>query len=254
MESKELLKKLTGKKNIYLVSRCNEAIKQSLKILDKPLTLIQNEGGWLTYRQYPKKTIELKTQNGFINLDDLEEKANQDSVLLTHSSPGYLGNDSMEKIFKVCKSKKCLVINDCCGSIGTDAAKIGDIIVGSFGKWKPIWLGHGGFIASDGKLDVEENFDFSKEKELIVNLKNLDSRLEKIHEECNKIKKDLSSFDIIKKDSKGLVVIVKFRNDKERSEIVKYCEANSLEYTECPRYIRSNEKAISIEVKRLRWQ
>jgi len=254
MESKELLKKLTGKKHVYLVSRCNEAIKQSLKILDKSLALIQNEGGWLTYRQYPKKYVELKTQNGFVDLDDLEEKANQDSVLLMHSSPGYLGNDEMEKISTVCKSKKCLLINDCCGSIGTDAAKLGDIIVGSFGKWKPVWLGHGGFIASDEKLSVEENFDFSKEKELASHLESLDSRLKKIHEACSKIKKDLSDFDIIKKDSKGLVVIVKFRNDKERSEIVKYCEANNYQYTECPRYIRSNEKAISIEVKRLRWQ
>ena len=38
-------------------------------------------------------------------------------------------------------------------------------------------------------------------------------------------------------------------NVKQR--IIDYCNENNLEFTECPRYIRINEPAISIEVKRL---
>ena len=34
-------------------------------------------------------------------------------------------------------------------------------------------------------------------------------------------------------------------------ELIQYCKDNSYEYTECPRYIRVNCKAISIEVKRI---
>ena len=37
----------------------------------------------------------------------------------------------------------------------------------------------------------------------------------------------------------------------EKEAITMYCESNGYEFTECPRYIRIIEPAISIEVKRL---
>ena len=40
-------------------------------------------------------------------------------------------------------------------------------------------------------------------------------------------------------------------NDEEKDKIIKYCKENNYEYTLCPRYIRVNENAVSIEVKRL---
>ena len=41
-----------------------------------------------------------------------------------------------------------------------------------------------------------------------------------------------------------------FSFTKEKKELIAYCEKNGYEYTECPRYIRVLENAISIEVKR----
>ena len=38
---------------------------------------------------------------------------------------------------------------------------------------------------------------------------------------------------------------------EEKGKIIKYCEENNLQYTICPRYIRVNCDAISIEVKRI---
>jgi len=62
--------------------------------------------------------------------------------------------------------------------------------------------------------------------------------------------KDLDHFKIINEKEEGLVILVSFTTDNEKEKIIDFCQKNKLEWTECPRYIRLNEKAISIEVKR----
>ena len=79
----------------------------------------------------------------------------------------------------------------------------------------------------------------------------LEKRLFLLKKLTEKIKKDLGKFDIIHKDKKGINVVVKFKDENEKKKIVDYCRDNDYEYTECPRYIRVNCNAISIEVKRL---
>lgn len=238
------LEKLTGKKYNCLVNRGNTAIKLALKIIDRPITLIQDQGGWLTYKTYPKKVIELKTNLGILDLKDLKEKANKDSVLLINSLAGYAFPQPMEEIERICKEKGCKIINDASGSIGTDIAKIGDIILASFGHWKPIDLGSGGLISSNSPLDIKENFDKTKIKELENKIKSLPKRLTELHSLVKKVKEDLKNFKILNKED-GLVVLTE-KNDK----IIDYCNKNNLQYTLCPRYIRINKEAISIETKR----
>ena len=70
-------------------------------------------------------------------------------------------------------------------------------------------------------------------------------------EKRKKIVNDLKDFTIIHKNDLGFVVVVKFATDEEKEKIINYCNKESLPWTECPRYIRLNKKAISIEVKRL---
>jgi len=57
--------------------------------------------------------------------------------------------------------------------------------------------------------------------------------------------------NIIHKDSKGINVIIRFSSDTEKERLINYCDKNNLEHTLCPRYIRVNVDALSIEVKRL---
>ena len=68
MNPKEILKIMTGKKYVKLVNRGNSAIKLALKIAKAKgfsQVYIPDQGGWLTYRQFPKKmgfnVIEIKT-------------------------------------------------------------------------------------------------------------------------------------------------------------------------------------------------
>ena len=77
-ELNEELKKLVGKKYVLLVDRGNTAIKIALQVCrddwaDK--VIVPDQGGWITYLQYPKKLgfemEKLKTDAGLINTDDL---------------------------------------------------------------------------------------------------------------------------------------------------------------------------------------
>ncbi len=247
-KAKELLKKIVNKKNVYLTESCDYSIEKVLEMLNKPKVIIPDQGGWLSYKKFGN--IEVKTNHGLIDLNDLKEKADENSVLLVNSLGGYIALQNMEEISNICKAKKCIIINDVSGSIGTKEATSGDIIVGSFSRWKPIDLGYGGFIASDKKLEIKENFDLNKINELKEKILNLNKRRKFLISICNKIKKDLNNYEIIHKNEEGLVVVVKFNNTEEKEGIIKYCNNKKLEYTICPRYIRVNENAVSIEVKR----
>lgn len=250
MKVKEILKDLTGKKYIYLTKDGNGAIKKALKLVNKEVVLIQDQGGWITYKQYPKKIVELKTDSGVINLADLKEKANADSVLLINSLSGYFAEQPIKEIVEICKKKKCLVINDVSGSIGSELSKYGDILVCSFGRWKPVNLEYGGFIGSNSSLDMEDEFDESRLDELNKKLKELPKRLEKLHKIAEEVKKDLKDFDILHRESKGLNVVVGYNDEEEQNKIIKYCNEKCYEWVLCPKYIKVNEKAVSIEVKR----
>lgn len=247
-EVKNLLKNLVNKENIYLMDSCDNAIKEVLNNLNKSKVIIPDQGGWLSYKKLGNTKV--KTNLALIDLNDLKEKADKNSILLINSLAGYIALQDMEGIMNLCKKKGCTIVNDVSGSIGTKEATIGDIIVGSFSKWKPIDPGYGGFIASNIDLRIKENFDLSKIKLLKEKIINLDKRRKFLIEICKNIKKDLKNYNVIHKDKEGLVVVVKFNNEKEKNNIIKYCLENKLEYTTCPRYIRVNEDAISIEVKR----
>ncbi|TKJ17855.1 hypothetical protein CEE44_05030 [Candidatus Woesearchaeota archaeon B3_Woes] len=281
---KSLLKDLTHKKNIIITRRGNASILEIIKLaknLKKEKVLIQDQGGWITYKQYANKLglmcIEIKTDYGLTNLEDLEKKADGKSIFIVNSLTGYYADEKMDKILKICNKKHCLLINDVSGSIGLKLAKYGDIMLSSFNQWKPINLGLGGFIAFDQKIpsnyelvpetqklvqkffDIKEYFNEFEEyefkerdlKKLYQKIKDINKRHKFFTKKHNQIKQDLKKHQIIHPKKKGINVIIKYNNEEEKNKIIKYCEDNKLEYTECPRYIRVDEQAISIEVKRL---
>ncbi|MBW2984917.1 hypothetical protein KY361_07380 [Candidatus Woesearchaeota archaeon] len=265
----DLLKKLSSHPFIELTSRGNTAIFAALYCarklqLGKKNILIPDQSGWFTYKKYPKmlglNPIEVKTDYGIIDLDDLKKKSENANCLLYSTPAGYFAEQPVKEIYSVCKKNKCMVILDVSGSIGRhDYGAYCDFAVCSFGEWKPVNLGYGGFVSALEKEFFEKpkeifnttSFDEKYFPELIEKLKSLKKRYELFDRVNKKIKKGLKDFDILHKDSDGINVIVKFKDELEKDKIVKYCEKNKLEFTICPRYIRVKEKAVSIEVKRL---
>lgn len=258
MEAEEHLKKLTGHKFIRFTESGDYAIEEALKLAKRQAAklLIPDQSGWMNYEKLGKKlgfeVINLKTDSGIIDLGDLRQNTGN-SAIIYQNPAGYFAEQPMRKIYNICKSKS-LVILDASGSIGTEMCNgsYADIIICSFGKWKPLELGKGGFISS--KEDILKNvknyedIDFEK---LSKKINGLDEKYVRWQKLRGKIKKDLKSFEIIHRNKRGINLIVKYFSEAEKEKIIKYCKENNYPYTECPRYIRVMDKAISIEVKRL---
>jgi hypothetical protein len=268
-----ILKKYTKHENIELTSRGNTAIFASLYIArkinqKKKTVLIPDQGGWLTYKKYPKmlelNLIELKTNKGLIEPEVLKQTLKDYDVncLLYENPAGYFADQNIKEIYEICKDK-CSVILDASGCISNPDMCNGDyadFIIGSFGKWKPVWVEYGGFVSIKNKdhyLFANEifnttAFDEKYYKELLTKLKEVPKRLEKLNKISKQIKLDLKDKKIIHQNKDGICVVIAFENNNEKQEIIDYCEKHKYEYTSCPRYIRIMQDAISIEVKRLR--
>lgn len=263
-ECRTILKVLTGKEHVLFTSRGNEAIRLAMLVvsrLGRHNVLFQDEGGWMTYEKYIKQAglepIRLVTNDGLIHEKDLAFH-DSDSVLLINSLAGYIAPHDMNSIDTACFNHNIILVNDVAGSIGMDIAKVGDIILGSFGKSKPVDLGVGGFIATSDEESYEilkelhtdeEKMDWATLKQKLLGV---EKRREFLINRCNKIKADLKDMDIVHRDEEGLNVIIRFADEKEKTEILNYCDDEKLEYTICPREIRIKDDAVSIEVKRLK--
>lgn len=263
----DLLRSMSGMRHVKLSNSGNTAILASLaaakKENPKPFILIPDQGGWLTYETYPKllnfEIKMIKTDGGIIDLEDLRAKARTGAAILYPSIAGYCADQPMKEIYEICHEAGCMVILDMTASFGAPGLAAGDycdIMVVSFGKWKVVDLGYGGMIGSAKKefLDGNElvgilrhNIDFD---ELEKKLKLASARFFYLCGICRKVKNDLAEFDVVHKDRMGIVVIVRFRDEGEKTKLIDYCTKNKYEYTVCPRYIRVEEDAISIEIKR----
>lgn len=261
-----LIKKYTKHKYVYLAERGNQAILVSLKIIKEKeknnIILIQDQGGWMTYSQFANKLkfnlVRLKTDYGLIIPEELKKKLNGTSAILYQNPAGYFAEQPVKKIYDTCKGK-CNVILDISGCIGNIPylGNYADIMVGSFGRWKPINLEYGGFISFNHEKYLNESilkdlkFDNSKFTGLYEKLADAKKKYEYFEKINKRIKIDLKNFAIIHKYKKGINVLAKFNTGKEKDELIDYCETNKYPYLICPKNIRVEENAISIEVKRL---
>ena len=263
----EQLQKLTGHDFVKIVSQGDAAIKSAVSLFEEIVLsnkiLIPEEGGWLSYEKYSNQKV--KCNNSKINIVDLKTKleTQQFHTFLYQNPGGYFAEQPMEEIYNLCHQFGCKVILDVSGGIGTKLCdgKFADIIVGSFGKWKLVDVGKGGFISCKEeelfqKLNIKELEDSEILKKIEVKLRQLPERIQFLTEKRNKVIEDVNKFnleniEVISPEYFGFVVIVGYDSEEEKEMIISYCIKENVGYTECPRYIRINKKAISIEIKRL---
>ena len=257
------IKKLTRHAHVHFTDRGNSAIFMALAIAkqkkEKPVLLIPDQGGWYSYKRYPKyfgyEVIEVKTDYGVIDLKDLKKKVKGANAFIFTSFAGYFAEQPLRKIKTICKKTGCLVIEDASGAIGDRRlcnGKYSDIIVGSFSRWKPVCYGYGGWISVANKSffdGAREVMSMSRVHERFYRdimkfiRKNKLKMLLKLSE---RVKEDLKDFEILHKDKRGLNVVVKFD-----PKVISYCQEKGFQHVLCPNYIRVNERAVSIELKRL---
>jgi len=231
----------------------------------KPFILIPDQAGWSSYNTYPKilhfEVKIIKTVDGVIDLDDLKDKAKTGAAFIFQGIAGYFAKQNVEDISRICRENGCLVIQDVSGCIGEKDicdGKNADMMVGSFGRWKLADAGFGGFIsANDDHFYNNDAASLAKHNItmdiLFEKLQQSKDRFNFLTEKTKKIKNDLIKYDIVHRDKLGLNVVARFKSPEEKKELISYCKDNDLEYVTCPRYIRLDDDAISIEVKRLKY-
>jgi hypothetical protein len=263
---KQIVKQLlnnTNHKNVIVLNRGNDAIYAALEIVKnvsaKNIVLIPDQGGWLTYPKYPPQlgfeVVKVKTVRGVIDLVDLEEKAKNAAGILFSSFAGYFAEQPITAISNICKENNCLVIEDACGSLGDETlcnGNISDIIIGSFGRWKVVEARVGGFIS----FNNEEWTKFIS-KECTLSENDLQSillafqmnKLDKLLVLQAIVKSDLKDVEILHINRRGINVVT-----EKHPKVLEYCKEKGYEITKCPRYIRVEEEAYSIELKRLPYE
>lgn len=259
------LRMLTQHQYLELTTRGNAAITAALSIVPSgQKILIPAEGGWLHYRSAPKKkgiiAEEVVCDDARINLADLRKKLSADpqAVFLYQNPGGYFAPQPMKEIYDLCHQHNCKVIMDVSGSIGTPLAdgRYADIIVCSFGQWKLVEAHVGGFVSCRDKsvfekLVIEKLHDESAYSKIMEKIQGLSARIAFLEQKRKTVVRDLRDCDIIYPHDKGFVVVVKYTTVGEKEKIINYCTTHQLPWTECPRYIRVNNPAISIELKQV---
>lgn len=263
----EKLLVLTKKKHILFFDKCRVGAEFLMRFaLTRNISsvILQEEGGWYTYEKSASSltlgVVKAPMVDGLIRGDVFPFVDN--SLVVVNSMPGYFFLEDMG-FYDSFKDKgfNSFLVNDVSGSVGEDVCVVGDFIIGSFGKDKPLSISSGGgFVAFDDFY--EELFAIKEEffkgsgslinfDELLVALDVFVLKKKAWFDFSNNLKKVLleKNFCVLN-PLKSINVLVKFNDLFEKESLIKFCSELNLEFVICPMYIRSNEQALSIEVKK----
>lgn len=266
---------LFSEKELNILPSGNSAIHIASEIISKlnpnSKTLIPDMGGWKGFETYSKLSglnVEtLKTDLGVVDTETLEEKIKESgakSLFLT-SLAGYLAEQPLKEIAKICKENNCLFVEDVSGKIGGDSG-YGDMVICSTGSPKIINCEYGGFLGIS--KEINENL---KDKSLKEDIKNLLKTYKmpdiygKLIEETLISKKSYKlcvNFSKIVKENMenayfknfdGVSVFLEYENPKEIAKSidksVKLDNGKSI-FTLCPLYERILRKGLVLEIKK----
>jgi hypothetical protein len=122
--------------------------------------MVPDQGGWKGFLDYPSlvglETCFLETDLGLIDLETLEESLVKESpkALIVTSFAGYICEQDIRGISRLCREHGVLLVEDVSGAIGDRNLADGrhsDIIVCSTGSPKILNVGTGGFVTCQDK-------------------------------------------------------------------------------------------------------
>ncbi|MBE6495076.1 MAG: DegT/DnrJ/EryC1/StrS aminotransferase family protein [Methanobrevibacter thaueri] len=260
------IRDLTTKEHVRMTSSANNSIFIALSAVTGDV-IIPDQGGWHGFKQIAKflgkNLITVKTDDGLINTDYLDElDVNDDSALIFTSFAGYTAEQDIKSITKYCKNNNILTIEDASAGIGDAEKRLGrdsDVILASTGSPKMINVGSGGFIATDNEEIFKKTTlpqKLSKTNEIICS--GIDSEIDNVGKN---LELSLNATEHVKKhipntlhaDKRGINVIIPHDNAKAICWDLKktLTTDKSGMITTCPNYNRIKQKAICIEIKNL---
>ena len=260
------IKKLTKKDNVKITSSGNNSIFIALASVDGDI-IIPDQGAWHGFKQIAKflnkNILILKTDDGIINTDYLNEMDIKDSSALIFTSfAGYSAEQDIGSINDYCLEKNILTIEDASAGIGDNQSRLGkhsDIILASTGSPKMINVGMGGFIASNNdeifkKTSLPQKL--SKTSKIVCSgidneLDYVKKNLEVTLNATKYIKKHIDN--AIHTSKRGVNVIIPHNDAKNKCWNLKKILTTDKSgiITTCPNYNRVKQKAICVEIKNL---
>lgn len=260
---------LTGHEHVRVVNSGNAAILATMSAF-KGKILIPDQGGWTGFKNTAEflglETIEMPTTLGIINADKLEEfiDVHQPEVLFLTSFAGYIAEQPVKDLFKVCDNNDVILVEDASGGIGDPQKRLanGDhahIILASTGSPKIVNVGSGGFISTNNNEILRRSKFILRSLKanhvtcagITAEIKNAPDALEKTINACLFIKNKLKT--TIHPDKRGITVALKTDNPKKMGYLLRQklkADGRNI-ITTCPRYDRLQTDAVCLEVKNL---
>ncbi|NOZ76788.1 MAG: DegT/DnrJ/EryC1/StrS aminotransferase family protein [Euryarchaeota archaeon] len=233
--------------------------------------MVPDQGGWRGFLEYPPlfglETCTLETDMGVVDAQVLEDALRREApeAFILTSFAGYIAEQDMREISRVCAEYGVLLIEDASGSVGDRVLADGrysDIILGSTGSPKIINAGRGGFITCDDEelagrwrlLARACRADPGVVEGIGAGLETAAQRVERLLEFSRMLKEELPG--VVHPDRRGICVGIetgtsprRLTRCAHRAGLVTDTGRGFL--TTCPRYERFNRRGVVVELKKL---
>jgi hypothetical protein len=262
------IEEVVGQKFVIPVSSGNCAILEVVSAIDGKVT-IPDQGGWKGFKEYSelmgRDVCTLKTDFGMVDTDtlDSELRKHEPRALFLTSFAGYIAEQDIKEIAKICRENSVYLVEDASGSIGDRVLAKGDadITICSTGAPKIVNVLSGGFISTDRREILDMSTSVASACSIspitcagiVEELKNAPDIVERLVKYSALLKEELE--DVVHRDSRG--VCAGFETDDPKG-FAKRARKNGLMtdadqslLTTCPRYERFLKKGVVVELKKL---
>ena len=268
-KTQEKITDFVNHENVRLVNSGNSAIMAVMSTLHDKI-LIPEEGGWIGFKKIADlmglEVVYLPTCQGIIKLDVLEEyiDTHRPEALFLTSFAGYIAEQPVKDLFRLCDDRNVLMVEDASGAIGDPKKRLANgehshVIIASTGSPKIVNVGNGGFISTND-LNILKNsktilnsakMDRITAAGVYAEINHAPRILNATINACQKIKKEFNN--AMHQDKRGIVLALRV-DEPERVgyEIRKNIMAeNRRVVTVCPDYNRTLSRAVCFELKNL---
>ncbi len=236
----------------------------------KGRVMLPDQGGWRGFKVYArllgKDICEVETELGVIHQGTLEEALERErpEALIITSFAGYIAEQNLREIYRLCQEYGVLLIEDASSAIGDKKLAKGenaDVIICSTGDPKITNLTTGGFISTSDEEFLRRAAKVIKACRLsgvlaaglIEELKIAPRVVERLTEFASLLKTRLPN--IVHPDRRGVCVGMLHPEPKEVARRARSCglmtDLGRSLITTCPNYDRFLESGFCVELKKL---
>ena len=272
INAEESIKKFTQHEQVKIVNSGNSAILSIMSTF-KDNVMIPDQGGWVGFKKMADfcglDINYLPTELGLIQIDVLVEyieKYNPQALFIT-SFAGYMAEQPLNDIYKVCDDMGVIMVEDASGGIGDVTGLLGNgahahVILASTGSPKTVNVGNGGFISTNNNNIIEsaKNILNTLKADPITcagitkEIENAPYILSKTMETCQLLKSQISEFrEVLHENKQGLNIGIPDKSPKKLGYKLRKgltVHGGSI-ITVCPNYNRVKLNSVCIEIKNL---